>query len=178
MEYFPDKGRLFEIFADHLIDNEIDFKRILSDDTKRHEKSITYGELSYLLKGITEEKLPEKVRMTYNSITVNRKSDYEISATINMTVNVNTKALTARLLGIRKPYIECNASFSLNTDGEIKDITVLCDDKEVSTLFMEMASLYAFGHKNYEDEIKSIFDEIIKMFGLIESFSQDAVIFN
>ncbi len=177
-EYFPEEGRLFVIFADYIVDNEIDFKRLLSyDNITIRENSITYGELSYLLKGIIEEMLPEKVRMTYNSIIIERKSDNEICATINMTVNVNTKAIIARFLGIKKPYLECNACFSFKTEGQIEVLSMVCDGKEVSAYFMEMASLYAFGHKDYESEINGFFDTIVKLFGCIERFSYDRVIF-
>lgn len=178
IEYYPMEGNLKEIFSNYLINGEIDFEELVNGDgTKIFQNSITYNELSYLLEGITKVKMPEKVRMKYNSILVEVLNEEKISATIKMTVNVNTKAFTAKLLGIKKEYLSCNASFVLNKDGEMSDLNVVCDGENVNNFFMELASSYAFGHKDYKREIKSFFDIIINTFGWIDKFTQEGVVF-
>lgn len=178
-EYYPIEGRLKESLSNYLVNGEIDFERLVNGNgIKICQNSITYNELSYLLEGIIKVKMPEKVRMKYNSIIVDVLNEEKISATIKMTVNVNTKAFTAKLLGIRKEYLSCNASFILNKDGKMSDLNVVCDGEKVNNLFMELASSYAFGHKDYKREIKSFFDIIINTFGSIDKFTQEGVVLN
>lgn len=178
-EYFPDRGDLLEYLAEIVCNNEIDFSSLIAQDyTRIDKKSITYGELSYLLEGITKEKFPEKVRLKYNSLTINEVEKNIISATIKITVNVNTRALTARLLGIKKEYLPCEASFTLDKEGKIGSLEVICDGNSVSPFFMEMASMYAFGNKAYKSEIKAFFDVIIATFGNVQGFTEKGILFD
>lgn len=178
IEYFPMEGSLKESFSNCLVNGEIDFETLVNGNgIKLYQNSITYNELSYLLEGITKAKMPEKVRMKYNSIIVGVFNEEKISATIKMTVNVNTKAFTAKLLGIKKEYLSCDASFILNKDGEMSDLNFVCDGENVNNFFMELAASYAFGHKDYKGEIKSFFDIIINTFGCVDKFTHEGVVF-